>query len=200
MSASWDGDLRVWDIASGECLRLIKSGGIACLRLSADGRLAFVGCPDHTLRAWDLKSGVLVAVFCMDSTPQSISEPTPEGLVVCGTEGGVVNCLELKGHSLEPPIVTIFRRWRWGVNQAASRWDDELTAICPHCAVPFVPIQRVVARIRRLRPLSSILSSESPCLEGHRDIWDDSTLISECAACKRSVKFNPIVLDRQSRV
>ena len=57
LSGSWDGTLRLWDLASGESRVLTgHTDGVTALAVLPDGR-ALSGSEDGTLRLWDLASG-----------------------------------------------------------------------------------------------------------------------------------------------
>src|SRR5262249_44236892 len=71
LSASWDGDLRLWNLESGELLRqtaahraVIKGeAGINSVALSPDGKRALTGGRDNTMRLWDLETGKEIRAF-----------------------------------------------------------------------------------------------------------------------------------------
>ena len=55
-----DGSAQVWDIASGNHLRMLEGQGIAsleCVVVSVDGRLVLIGGDDGAARLWDASSG-----------------------------------------------------------------------------------------------------------------------------------------------
>jgi WD40 repeat protein len=53
-----DNTLRIWDLDTGQCLRLLKghNGVVGCLSVTADGRRAVSGSADKTLRVWNLET------------------------------------------------------------------------------------------------------------------------------------------------
>jgi len=59
VSGSTDKTLRVWDLESGQCLRVLEghSGSVRSVSVTLDGRWAVSGSRDNTLRVWDLESG-----------------------------------------------------------------------------------------------------------------------------------------------
>lgn len=65
VSGSVDSTLRVWNLATGECLRVLEGHAdrINSVALSADGRIAVSGSEDKTLRLWDLPSGECLRVL-----------------------------------------------------------------------------------------------------------------------------------------
>jgi len=61
MTASGDGDVRVWDVDSGEC-RLVLGGhwgGARALAVTADGKHIVTGGADGLARLWDADTGAL---------------------------------------------------------------------------------------------------------------------------------------------
>jgi hypothetical protein len=56
LSGSCDQTLRLWDISTGQCVRVFDGhrGDVMSVSLSADGRWALSGSDDRTLRLWEL--------------------------------------------------------------------------------------------------------------------------------------------------
>lgn len=65
VSASSDNTLRVWDLKSAICIKVLNghTDDVTSVALSADGRRAVSGSEDKTLRFWDLESGKCLKVF-----------------------------------------------------------------------------------------------------------------------------------------
>jgi WD40 repeat protein len=65
LSASNDETLRLWELATGECMRTFKGhkGSLCSVSISPDGRWALSGSYDKTLRLWALATGRCVRVF-----------------------------------------------------------------------------------------------------------------------------------------
>ncbi len=57
--------LRLWDMETGECLRVFKgqTSGVYSVAISPDGRYALSGDGDDTLRQWDMETGECLRVF-----------------------------------------------------------------------------------------------------------------------------------------
>ncbi|RYP85291.1 hypothetical protein DL769_001022 [Monosporascus sp. CRB-8-3] len=78
VSGGCDRDVRVWDMANGQCLHTLRghTSTVRCLKMS-DANTAISGSRDTTLRVWDIRTGV-----CRN--------------VLVGHQASV-RCLEIKG-------------------------------------------------------------------------------------------------------
>ena len=58
-SASWDGTIRLWDVASGALLRTLEGHTfwVRSVAFSPDGRTLASASRDRTIRLWDATSG-----------------------------------------------------------------------------------------------------------------------------------------------
>src|SRR5262249_55407200 len=65
VSGSWDGDVRLWDAATGEVVAVLPQGGfVRALALSPDGtRLVAMGDGTGGLRVWDVASRRHIATY-----------------------------------------------------------------------------------------------------------------------------------------
>lgn len=88
ISGSIDHTLRVWDLESGQCLRVLEghSATIACVSVTPDGRYGVSGSEDNTLRVWDLESGQCLRILEGHSCIVSSVNVTPDGR--CAISGG----------------------------------------------------------------------------------------------------------------
>ena len=57
--------LKLWDIETGECLRIFRghSGSVTSVCISADGRYALSGSCDNMLKLWDIATGECLRTF-----------------------------------------------------------------------------------------------------------------------------------------
>ena len=81
LSGSADNTLRLWDLASGQCLRMFK-GHLNCVSSVAiclDGRWGLSGSWDDTLRLWDLASGQCLRTFEGHSRMVTSASISPDG-------------------------------------------------------------------------------------------------------------------------
>src|SRR2546430_761178 len=65
VSASDDHTLKVWELDSGQAVRILEghSGGVWGVAVSGDGRRAVSASADKTLKVWDLDQFLCVATF-----------------------------------------------------------------------------------------------------------------------------------------
>jgi len=65
LSGSRDNTLRLWDMATGRCLRVFEghTGGVNSVCPSSDNRWALSGSTDSTLRLWDVTTGQCLRIF-----------------------------------------------------------------------------------------------------------------------------------------
>jgi hypothetical protein len=108
-AVSWGDDktLRVWDLESGVCLRILEgpSEGIERVRgvhVMPDGHRALSISSDGALRVWDLESGVRLGVF-VSAAPIS-AFASFSGVLTIGTDAGQVLFVETRNLPPGPPI------------------------------------------------------------------------------------------------
>src|SRR5437763_1663757 len=65
VSGSWDGTLRVWDLATGKTAATLggHTDAVYGVAVTSDGKRAVSASGDHTLRVWDLATGKTVATL-----------------------------------------------------------------------------------------------------------------------------------------
>ncbi len=98
--------IRVWNVESGECLKVLEGhmAEVESLVLSADGRRVISGSDDSTLRVWDLDSGECCGVFFVRGH-SSIAFHSGSGRLIVGFSDGRVefyNILRLTLDSFIP--------------------------------------------------------------------------------------------------
>ena len=89
ISGSWDNTLRIWDLDTGQCLRVLEGHkqNIHSLVISRDGRFAVSGSEDKTIKVWDLPAGrCLHTLQGHDSWVKSVAL-TSDGLRVLSGSG-----------------------------------------------------------------------------------------------------------------
>ncbi len=93
VSASHDGTLRLWDVGSGQTIRVFRghTDKVHSVVLSADGKQALSGARDKTLRLWDVDTGREVRRFTGHTGAVTGVALSPDGLLaVSGGEDGTV--------------------------------------------------------------------------------------------------------------
>jgi WD40 repeat protein len=58
-SGSGDSNVRLWDVATGECLKTLQghTKGVRSVAFSPDGRTLASGSEDETIKLWDVNTG-----------------------------------------------------------------------------------------------------------------------------------------------
>jgi WD40 repeat protein len=101
---SASGELKLWDVETGFCLRTLKAGGTA-VAMTADGRLACSA--SNELKVWGLETGVLLATFTGDA-PLQCCAFVNNSAVLAGDAFGHVHYLSLnlgnESPRLEPAV------------------------------------------------------------------------------------------------
>jgi WD40 repeat protein len=69
VSGGRDGTVRLWDVESGNCLRVLvgHEGAVRSVRLSADGRRLLSSSQDGKVRLWDVDTGACRQILTVDA-------------------------------------------------------------------------------------------------------------------------------------
>src|SRR5271157_3306255 len=100
VSGSYDGKVKVWDLASGQEQWTLSGhgGGVMALAMTGDGRVVS-GSHDGTVKVWDLASGQEQRTLSGHGGRVMALAMTGDGRVVSGSEDGTVKVWDLKsGH------------------------------------------------------------------------------------------------------
>lgn len=137
LSGSWDGTLRLWELATGICIRELRghSEAVCSVAISTDGRLALSGSSDCALRFWDLSTGGCLRTFERHSG--SVRSLTFSPDVRWGLSGGGTTlrlwdlttgmCIrEMRGHSEAVCSVAISPDGCWAVSGGGDGPSGEL--------------------------------------------------------------------------
>jgi WD40 repeat protein len=87
LSAGRDTQLRLWDLASGQCVRKFDghAESVRTVAWSRDGRWALSGSQDKTLRLWDVESGRAVWTETLTGWALSVALSADSRTALVGT-------------------------------------------------------------------------------------------------------------------
>ncbi len=92
VSAGPDGELRLWDVSTGHCLRTIETGhAVDALALTPDDRFALTGGNDGAVKLWNIRSRRCLRVFEGHVGPVTSVAVSPDGrrILTAGEDGAV---------------------------------------------------------------------------------------------------------------
>ncbi len=91
LSGSADKTLRLWDLETGACLKILEghTGRVESVALTPDGRRALSGSYDKTLRLWDLDTGACLKILEGHTGSVESVAPTPDGRRALSGAGGL---------------------------------------------------------------------------------------------------------------
>jgi WD40 repeat protein len=98
ISGGRDNTLRLWDIGSGVCKKILKkhSGSILCVDITPDGRFAVSGGMDQSLCVWELKSGdCIYALAGHDGFISSVAVSPDGTMALSGGKDGKLKVWDL---------------------------------------------------------------------------------------------------------
>jgi hypothetical protein len=203
VSGSFDKTVRVWDIESGICLRILDehTSEVACVSVTPDGRLVVSASWDKTVRVWNIETGSCLWVLEGHSDKVRSVTVTPDGRhAISGSWDQTLRVWDLhKGACMmvfhastqvsdsdafsEKLVIglqtgeLLFAEMRnVPMGPAIITALNFQQARCTMCGKEFVPPPTVVAAIR------------------NRDAMQ---LSSNCPHCSHALKFNPFFASRE---
>jgi small GTP-binding protein len=99
LSVNRDGTVRLWDLASGRCLRVLEDprSPVADLAWSADGRYAISGSEDGNVRLWDIEAGSCVREFHGHTDPVwAVALGADQRFALSGSIDGILRLWDVK--------------------------------------------------------------------------------------------------------
>src|SRR5207248_554609 len=101
-------EIRVWESASGRCLRALAghAGGVSDLDVTPDGRLAFSCSDDRTLRVWDVLSGRCLRELEGTAGLSYVRVTASGRLAITGGQDGLVQVWDVEADPDEQPSGT----------------------------------------------------------------------------------------------
>jgi hypothetical protein len=172
VSSSWDNTVRVWDLATGECLAVYPAGArVAFASVGLGGRVV-CGTSDgqvHFLKLRNYAPGL-----------------------------PLVTAVRLYRHDLAGGPTSGLARWlpflgRW--LGAEGPYERHVTAPCPGCGQRFVPSPKVLEAIAGIGRNVGLSAEQPPCATLPAEAWNEPRLASACPHCRQGVRFNPFVVD-----
>lgn len=113
-SATYDGEISLWSVSSGERLRRLESrrtAGASATAFTEDGRLALVGGGDNRVVLWNLANSERLAVLGSHDSMVTSSWISPHGEIGATTGGdGLVRIWDLQSRG---PLQTLRGHTNW---------------------------------------------------------------------------------------
>lgn len=99
VSGSYDGTVKVWDLASGaqRLSQAMHGDWVLAVTVTPDGRLLVSGSSDGAIRVWDLASGTVIARFEADGEIWACAVSPGGRTVVAGDHSGRIHFLRREG-------------------------------------------------------------------------------------------------------
>ncbi|MCP4580409.1 MAG: DUF4365 domain-containing protein [candidate division Zixibacteria bacterium] len=107
ITASYDSNLKVWDIESGQCLTTLigHEGSIRHVTIAPDGNTVISNSVDMTLRIWDLKTGFSRTINNVEANSWSAAISPDGKTVVSADNGNNVGVWEIKTRKLVSSLI-----------------------------------------------------------------------------------------------
>jgi WD40 repeat protein len=205
LSGSWDQTVRVWDARNGKLLGVMhsESGSILTCAYSADGETIVAGS-HGCLFFWNAETFNEVGVFFAGGAVYSAAFRFHGEPIAMGDGSGSISLVKAENYVVGIPILTAIYVYQvkqrvptTSPQQLYGEWDDEPTARCDWCGSRFVPSQPVINAIARIATTVQLTPEANPCLKLPDEAWRESALLSECAVCRKLVRFNPFLVDNR---
>jgi WD40 repeat protein len=182
ISGSNDQTLRVWNIESGECLRVLEGHEkeVSAISVTPDGCFAVSRSDDYTLRFWDLGSGNTVALFFLRGIWRFKLDWSRRRLVV-GFSDGRVEFYWIENLILGPIITTAQREL---VSEDLPAGPVTARPVCCGEVIEIPPI--LAERIEHWHLAG---------LDRDDRAYTDTALLFDCPSCGTPLRMNPFFVD-----
>ena len=133
LSGGRDETLRLWELATGLCVRTFKghTGFVSSVSISPDGHWGLSGSNDYTLRLWELATGKCVRTFEGHTSWVNSVSISPDGRWgLSGSDDRTLRLWELatgrcvrtfEGHTFDVTSVSISQDGRWALSGSDDR-------------------------------------------------------------------------------
>jgi WD40 repeat protein len=164
---SEDSTLRIWDLDTGACLRVLEGhlNSVESVVVSRNGRRAISASTDGTLRTWDLDTGACPATWCGATAYRGVNwgKPLSSGgdLIVAGCDDGSVILFDLMPPG--PLTITTLATWSPAHPIVATGLNTGAITICRWNAT-----SAYFEEIAHLMPNGESISSLRFSLDGMR--------------------------------
>jgi WD40 repeat protein len=174
-----DGTLQVWNLESGECLRVLKGNieSVKAIAVTPDGQNVVSQGWDNTLRFWNLESGdCLAKIYRLGLNSMTLCPKI--GNLVAGFSDGRVEFYKIHNIPLDPFITT--------VNREIISEDLPAGPITarPACCGQLVNIPETVSE-----------RIDHWLLHGGDGGYNDPALLIDCPSCGEPLRMNPFFVD-----
>jgi hypothetical protein len=153
--------VRLWEPATGRIRRSLMGhqGDITCVAFSPDSRYVFSGSQDHTLRQWEVDSGIELRRFNLSSAPMSVqcAADGKSALTISISEGVVAwDLTQAPVTNLKTEMAAMELAWEALSNAA---YDTRSVAFNYYCARPAAEAFNDLAK--RLEELSAKMRDDA---------------------------------------
>ncbi len=182
----------VYSIKSWTCLNILNGhfGEITDAIFSPDGNKIISCSHDQTIRIWDVETEDCLQMFKDAEKINCVAQDNNN--IIYGTDQGKVGILNSTISLIAArPFVTAGQIWKYSKNGQQGELEDKATALCPFCHHRFAVLPDIVEYIKSINKEFNIDVYTSSCIVLPNEVWERSTLRSNCPICNSNIRFNP---------